>query len=262
MTFFVSIIILISILGVALFFLSRKRRARSLSANTVPKDILRNTLEDRVEFYRSLNEESKKLFEERVTEFLSRTSIEGVGIDLSETDRILVASGAIIPIFAFPGWHYPNLTNVLIYPRTFDEKFDFEEKSANIEGMVGSGFMNGQMILSKEALDKGFSKASGPHNTAIHEFVHLLDKVDGSVDGVPELLLNKGYIAPWIKLMHGEMKRIQSGHSDINAYALTNEAEFLAVVSEYFFEKPEQFKNKHPELYIWLERFYMQQDSA
>ncbi len=35
-------------------------------------------------------------------------------------------------------------------------------------------------------------------NTGIHEFVHLLDKEDGSVDGLPEALLAKQYTLPWL----------------------------------------------------------------
>jgi len=48
------------------------------------------------------------------------------------------------------------------------------------------------------------------------------------------------------------MSRIQQGRSDISPYALTSNAEFLAVVSEYFFDNPENFKIKHPNLYNYL----------
>jgi Mlc titration factor MtfA (ptsG expression regulator) len=89
-------------------------------------------------------------------------------------------------------------------------------------------------------------------NTAIHEFVHLLDKSDGATDGIPESLMAHEYTVPWLKMMHREMRRIEEGKSDINPYALTNEAEFLAVAAEYFFEKPEKFQHMHPELYQML----------
>jgi len=55
------------------------------------------------------------------------------------------------------------------------------------------------------------------------------------------------------------MHRIQAGKSDIDPYALTNEAEFLAVASEYFFEKPEKFQHMHPELYKMLCRIFDQE---
>jgi Mlc titration factor MtfA (ptsG expression regulator) len=54
------------------------------------------------------------------------------------------------------------------------------------------------------------------------------------------------------------MHKISGGHSDINPYALTNEAEFLAVAAEYFFEKPTELQHKHPELYAELSRIFGQ----
>jgi Mlc titration factor MtfA (ptsG expression regulator) len=128
--------------------------------------------------------------------------------------------------------------------------------------MVGSGYMNGQMLLSREALIKGFSHASGQENTAIHEFVHLLDKSDGATDGIPENLMAHQYTIPWLKMMHQEIHRIEVGKSDINPYAMTNEAEFLAVVSEYFFEKPDQFQHMHPELYQLLCGIFQQKPAG
>ncbi|MNL83823.1 Protein MtfA [compost metagenome] len=59
-------------------------------------------------------------------------------------------------------------------------------------------------------------------------------------------------------MIHEEMHKIEQGKSDINPYAITNEAEFFAVVSEYFFEKPDQFKSKHPELYESLSTMFLQ----
>jgi Mlc titration factor MtfA (ptsG expression regulator) len=59
-------------------------------------------------------------------------------------------------------------------------------------------------------------------------------------------------------MIHQEISKIEQGKSDINPYAITNEAEFFAVVSEYFFEKPEQFKEKHPDLYQVLSHTFLQ----
>ena len=89
----------------------------------------------------------------------------------------------------------------------------------------------------------------------------MLDGSDGATDGIPENLLAHEYTVPWLKLMHEEMHRIASGHSDINPYALTNEAEFFAVAAEYFFEKPDKLQQKHPELYQLLTQIF-EQDPA
>jgi Mlc titration factor MtfA (ptsG expression regulator) len=122
--------------------------------------------------------------------------------------------------------------------------------------MVGEGAMNGTMILSKPALHQGFLNETDKNNTAIHEFVHLIDKTDGAIDGIPENLLGKQYILPWINLIAKEIEQINKGKSDINPYGATSQTEFFAVASEYFFERPQLLKSKHPELYVLLERIF------
>ena len=115
------------------------------------------------------------------------------------------------------------------------------------------------MILSQHELRQAFSNKTGKTNTAIHEFVHLVDKTDGTIDGVPELLLEKKYVLPWLELIQKNIKEIIEDDSDINPYGATNEAEFFAVVAEYFFERPDLLKSKHPELYELLVKIFRQQ---
>ncbi len=249
----IIVAILIIVIGVCYFIFRKKEPIVKYEA---PQ--LKQLLSTYIEFYNRLNLTNQQLFEQRIEEFLSYVSLEGVGFKVDDTDRIMVASSAVIPIFGFEGWTYRNITNVLLYPDTFNHEFQFEGEGRNIEGMVGSGYMNGQMILSRSALQKGFSKNSSKENTAIHEFVHLIDGADGATDGIPEGFLKHEYTAPWVKMMHQEISRIEKGHSDINPYAITNEAEFFAVTSEYFFEKPEQFQKSHPELYEMLSRAFAQ----
>ena len=88
--------------------------------------------------------------------------------------------------------------------------------------------------------------------------MHLIDKLDDSTDGVPERLLEHQYALPWLNLIHKEMEAINDNHSDIRKYGGTNEAEFFAVASEYFFERPDLLKKKHPELYGMLVKCFNQ----
>jgi len=250
----ISIIIILVIVGY--FLLKKKQPLTIIPGNS--KLIFEQILDEHVSFYQSLDDSGKSRFQNMIIEFLSETLIEGVGTEITDLDRVLIAASAVIPIFGFPEWKYQNLTNVVLYPDTFNSDFQFEGESRNIMGMVGSGYMNGQMLLSRAALTKGFSSSAGKENAAIHEFVHLLDKSDGATDGVPENLLPPEFAAPWLKMMHKEMQDIENGKSDINPYAITNEAEFLAVAAEYFFEKPEKFEKMHPELYQMLSRIFAQ----
>jgi len=216
-------------------------------------------LKNNVAFYNGLSEPAKINFEQRVQHFLSAVRITGVNTTVEDIDRVLIGASAIIPIFRFPDWEYINLHEILLYPETFTEQFEQSGNERNVLGMVGNGAMQHIMILSKYALREGFSNKTDKNNTAIHEFVHLIDKTDGEVDGVPEILLQHQYTLPWINMMHKNIQEIIKNGSDINAYGATNQAEFFAVVSEYFFERPDLLGKKHPELYHMLEQIFKQE---
>ena len=227
------------------------RKKKATVTDAVPPQ-LKKILEDEVPFYQQLNENKQKEFVERAAKFLATTKISGVKTIVEDIDRVLIAASAIIPIFNFPGWEYHNLNEVLLYPDSFDHEFEQQGEGRNILGMVGSGALNHVMILSQFELRQAFTNETGKTNTAIHEFVHLLDKSDGEIDGLPEALLNKKYIRPWLQLMRQKIQEIYEENSDINPYGATNEAEFFAVVSEYFFERPDLLEENHPDLYALL----------
>ncbi|KYP15425.1 M90 family metallopeptidase [Flavihumibacter sp. CACIAM 22H1] len=230
---------------------------RKIAAIEIPVDSA-GILEKEVSYFRSLPEADKPRFLEEVKQFLSVTRITPIGTTIDDTDRLLVAASAVIPIFGFPEWHYTNLTDVLIYNDRFDEEFDTKSRDGNILGMVGSGVMNHKMILSKAALREGFSNKTDKQNTAIHEFVHLLDKADGAVDGIPEALLSKQYTLPWLNLIHKKIQEIKADDSDINPYGASSQTEFFAVAAEYFFERPDLLRSKHPRLYEMMEKIFHQ----
>ena len=175
---------------------------------------------------------------------------------VEELDKVLIASSAVIPIFNFKEWEYMNLHEVLLYPDAFDHEFEQQGEGRNIGGMVGTGALNHMMILSQHDLRQAFINNTGKNNTAIHEFVHLVDKTDGEIDGIPELFMDKRYIVPWLDLMRKEIDLIRTDRSTINDYGGTNEAEFFAVASEYFFERPELLQEKHSELYELLLKIF------
>lgn len=249
-----AVILILAIIIVAIIVNQRGRHR--IDAYRLPTDADKD-LEDHVAFYRGLDTENKKVFRERMRDFLAHTAITGVGVEVTDLDKLLVAASAIIPIFAFRGWRYNNISEVLLYKGTFNKDYSITDADRNILGMVGDGALHGQMILSLPALREGFANPADGHNTAIHEFAHLIDKADGAADGIPEYILPQAHIAPWIKYMHSTIQAMrETGHSDINIYGATNDAEFFAVISEYFFEKPEQLKEKHPELYALLDEMF------
>ncbi|MCP9750815.1 zinc-dependent peptidase [Ferruginibacter sp. HRS2-29] len=250
----VPLILFIAIILFCFYYFTRSKKL-VLPADSV--SINASELEKNVLFYSRLSPEEKKHFEEDVLDFLQRIKITPVNTTITDTDRLLIAAGAVIPIFYFPDWKYYNLKEVLVYNDTFNHSFESAgNNSRDIMGMVGSGYMEGKMLLSKPSLEQGFGNKTDKNNTVIHEFVHLLDKSDGDTDGIPELLLDKQFILPWVDMIHQETKKIVEGRSDIDPYAYTNQAEFFAVVSEYFFERPDLLKSKHPKLYGILHEMF------
>ena len=241
--------------AILLYAVLRKQKTEPAPVTPVP-EVYKKILQQEVPFYQQLNAAQQKSFENRLQQFLSGVKITGVKTVVEDIDRVLVAASAIIPIFNFEGWRYVNLHEVLLYPDSFNHDFEQHGAGRDILGMVGSGAMNNIMILSQFELRQAFSNKTGKNNTAIHEFVHLVDKTDGSIDGVPAFILDKQYLLPWLQRMREEIDLIRNDQSDIDAYGASNESEFFAVVSEYFFERPELLQEKHPELYELLLKIF------
>src|SRR6186997_2148532 len=260
------LITICSIAAAGLLYIFLFRVKKKTIVTTVPTEPIhesyRQILSEQVPFYQQLDKTRKTEFENRVQHFLSQTKITGVNTIVEELDKVLIAASAIIPIFNFPGWEYIQLHEVLLYPDSFNHEFEQQGNRRDVLGMVGSGALNHVMILSQHQLRQAFINKTGKDNTAIHEFVHLVDKTDGDIDGIPAFILEKKYIKPWLQLMQHEIRLINEDRSDIDPYGATNEAEFFAVVSEYFFERPLLLKEKHPELYGLLEKIFCKQPAT
>ena len=257
MDIFLAVILVLALTGLIFSLLARQRK-KIIITDPFP-ETYRDILKTQVPFYQQLNEDNKKEFEKRLQQFLKQVRITGVKTTVEDLDKVLIAASAIIPIFNFPGWEYIYLHEVLLYPDSFDHEFQQKGGNRSILGMVGNGALNHVMILSQQQLRQAFINKTGKDNTAIHEFVHLVDKTDGDIDGVPAFIMERKYIQPWLQLMRHEINLINEDKSDIDPYGATNEAEFFAVVSEYFFERPKLLKEKHPELYALLEKIFCKQ---
>ena len=254
-----GILILVAVIALSFVLYNRKKKATT-ALGTVPEK-WKKILVEKVNFYRNLNPEQRLQFEMDIQRFLVETRITGVQTEVTIEDRLLVASSAVIPLFGFPAWNYKNLDEVLLYPTSFDRHYNMESREEVITGMVGNGVMEGKMILSKPALHAGFDISNDKKNVGIHEFVHLFDKEDGDVDGIPPGFQDKTFALPWLDFMKKKTNEIIANQSDIDGYGATNRQEFFAVASEYFFERPDLLKEKHPDLYETLSKVF-NQDTA
>lgn len=248
-----QIIFVLGLIVLIILFVFETRRKGEYPP--LPEDF-RETLNDYVLFYQQLNEQGKKQFEDRVEHFLSSVQVTGIKAVVEDLDRILIAAGGIIPVFSFPDWQYVNLHEVLLYPGNFNEDFDQGGVDRNVTGMVGTGGMQNMMIISKWQLRQGFINHSDTRNTAIHEFAHLIDKMDGTMDGVPEIILERKHVARWKSLVNTTIQQMKIHGSDIDMYGATNPVEFFAVITEYFFQRPDSLKENHPDIFEMLEMIY------
>ncbi len=253
----IFIIISTLFIGILIYrlFVSPQKRFDQIASTPFPEN-WRKILTERVFYYTKLDDKEKLRFEKEIQIFLGTTRISPVEVEIDEALRILVAASAVIPVFGFKKFRLcTNIHEVLIYPNAFDENYSFGE--GNAIGQVGNMYMSGVMILVKPYLIKSFEFSQDGDNVGIHEFAHIFDKMDGYIDGIPAGL-PAAMVQPWKDVMHREIEAINAGKSDINSYGGTNEAEFFAVASEYFFERPEKLQEKHPELYQLLQKIYHQ----
>ena len=262
MPYLVSLAVLAAIIYAFYQYATADSRRRTAALAAVFPAAWRQILTERVAFYLALTEAERTRFEQQVQVFLASTRITGVQTEVEDDTRLLVAASAIIPVFGFPEWEYRNLGEVLVVPDAWTLPTDATTEVPPLQGtLLGSvqGFQNQHyMRLSKRSLEQGFRDSLDRQNVGIHEFAHLLDEADGVIDGLPKAALPAELLQPWTEVMRREMDAIRAGRSEINPYAATNEAEFFAVVTEYFFEKPEKLQEQHPELYDLLSQAFRQ----
>jgi len=241
---------------VALILVFYKRNSNPTGSFRTPQkpfpDEWKKILFQEVDFYKALPSFEKRRFEKRVHIFLLNVKITGVRTTVDHTDRILIAAGGVIPLFGFEKWHYMNLKEVLLYP----DSFEIPGSTKQAKGLVGWGAMKGKMMLSKKALRYGYTDQTDQKNVVIHEFIHILDMQDGKTDGVLAKIMKDVDLSPWLHIIQSEMYKIHTDNSTIRDYGKENNAEFLAVVSEYFFESPEELKTEHPALFSALDSIF------
>jgi len=157
---------------------------------------------------------------------------------------------------------YPNLYSVLVYPSTYVAEVATSSGPAPTENSVrlGESWQRGAVVLAWDSVKGGAVNFRDGHNVTMHEFAHQLDQEDGRSDGAPILRTRSAYSA-WSRVFSKEYEELRretarGEKSLMDHYGATNPAEFFAVATETFFEKPVQLRNTHPELFHELKNFY------
>jgi len=221
--------------------------------------------------YRRLSEADQEELRGHVLVFLSEKRFEGCdGLEITDAIRVTVAAHACLLLLHRETDCYPDLSSILIYPHAYETHQEQLLPGGIVaEGpsvRLGESWLRGEVVLAWDAVEAGFRDVRDGQNVVLHEFAHQLDQEDGRADGAP-VLESRARYAPWARILSKEYERLQQAveagrRTDLDAYGATNPAEFFAVVSEAFFERPRKLQRKHPDLYAQLSDFYAQDPAS
>lgn len=210
-------------------------------------------LRERIPFYRFLNPGDKRVFEDRIALFLAEVVITEVGKKVPEKSTcFFVACSAVIAFWGLPYWNYGDLTEVLVFPNDFSADNE-ADPAMNFQGKVHhGGIMDSTMILSLTSLKRGFEISRDGKNVGVHEFAHLLDKSDRSIDGMP-FILGDEERKVWADMIEHYLKK-KNLREIIGYQASSRPAEFFAALFELYRENPHRMRKRFPELFKLLEK--------
>jgi hypothetical protein len=251
-----------------LFGLRRWRRSR-LRRKPL-SDAERQIVERRVAWLGALPGPVRQELEGLVQIFLAEKKFEGCGgLVVSDEMRLVIATQACILLLGRDADVYPGLYTILVYPHAYVARTRSTRAGIVTEGVsarLGESWSRGSLVLAWDHVLRDAGDVHDGHNVVFHEFAHLLDFQDGAADGTPPLSGRSRYLA-WARVLgeaYADLRdRIDSHRpSVLDDYGATNPAEFFAVATECFFEKPHALERAYPELYSELRRFYRRDPAA
>jgi len=250
-----------------MFGFGKQRRRRRLRAQRVPAEwwsILKRNL---LIFQRLPVADQTELLG-HVQVFLAEKRFEGCGgLELTEEIRVTIAAQACLLLLHRETDYYPQLITVLVYPSTYTVREErylegeiWEEGGEDRLGHTGRHLQS--MVLAWDAAKRGAANPSDGQNLVLHEFAHQLDFEDDGSEGAPTMTTRVEYLA-WARVMSSEFEVLRAADEAgrptlLDTYGATNPAEFFAVVTEAFFERPRALRAKHPKLYAEFVHFFRQ----
>ena len=266
-----AFLILIALgVGLAGWFVSAparaSRRRRRLRAQAFPA-AWREILRRRVPYVARLPADLQLQLKKHVQVFIAEKRFVGcAGLEITDDVRVTVAAQACLLLLNRRTDYFSALREVLVYPAAFavdrahDDGHGLVREDRQV--MVGESWQRGQVVLSWEDVVEGAASSDDGRNVVLHEFAHQLDQETGYANGAPRLLLRAHY-ARWSRVLGEEYARLLRQLHDpdappplIGAYAATSPAEFFAVATEVFFERPHQLAAAHAALYDEFAGFY------
>ncbi len=229
-------------------------KRRRLSRRPFPQEWV-GILERDVPFFAVASEQERRRIMDLVKVFVwDKTFVPAGGMEITDRVKVVVAASAVRLVIHLDLSYYDRLTEIVVYPEPFRRP---GEDGAVI---LGEAHDWGTVVLAWSAVLEGLANQRDGHDTAIHEFAHVLDRADGMFDGTP-VLRARGDLKPWADVMGRHFLALARGERSVSAvlrdYGALNEAEFFAVATEAFFERPDLLRARAPELYRELAAFYL-----
>jgi MtfA peptidase len=222
-------------------------------------------IENNIPIYNYLSPHERRRLQGHIQVFLASKQFIGCqGLQVTEEIKVIIAAVACLLLLNERGMYFPRLRSILVYPSAYlvNEKtsagnYVVEERRV---ARLGESWTTDQVVLSWEQVKRDTENWQDGHNVVLHEFAHQLDQEDGKAEGVPILQRNSDYPI-WMEVMTSAYQQLCDDVSRgvptvINSYGATNPAEFFAVATETFFEKPRHLRHLHPALYEQLQRYY------
>jgi len=255
--------ILVVLVAFALYFYLTRWRKSELLARPFPAS-WQSILATRLPVYSFLSPQEQTRLQQLIKQFIADKQFYGCGgLVITDEIRVTIAAEACLLLLNKGGAIYPKLASVLVYPTGFLVEREQHQPDGTVasgeHSLLGESWSNGKVILSWDDVEKGAADFTDGHNVVLHEFAHQLDAESGSTNGAPPLRRNS-YKA-WASVFTENFEDLRAsrlrGHETVmDQYGATNPAEFFAVATETFFEKPRQLHDKYPDLYDELERYY------
>ncbi len=241
----------------------RESKRTRLKAEPFPPE-WKSILKSHVPLYSSLPKSLKKQLRGHIQVFIDEKNFEGCGgLEITDTIKVCIAAQACLLLLNRRTDYYSKLSSILVYPHAYFVKENVSDGMPVIEEKetrLGESWNFGTVVLAWDHVVHGARDVRDGENLVLHEFAHQLDQEDGMADGTPFLGQRSSY-STWSRVLSGEYRQLQKivsrgRRSILDEYGATDPAEFFAVATEAFFEKPKKLKAKHPELYQELMEFY------
>jgi hypothetical protein len=249
-----------------MFAFLKRRRRDAVRRRPFPTE-WRAIVEKNVPYVASLPPDDREELAGHVQVFLAEKRFEGCnGLQITDEVRVTIAAQACVLLLHRQTDYYPNLVSILVYPTTYlvpgGRRAPDGRPPEAPQARLGESWSRDVMVLSWDSVVSGASDTRDGHNVVLHEFAHQLDQEDGASDGAPVLPRRSMYVA-WARVLGHDFDQLvrdteRHHRTLIDRYGATNPAEFFAVATETFFEKPRQLRSKHPALYSQLQEFYRQ----